>query len=346
MLLRHRLKSITAEAALQTVQAVALIIGGCWVLFHYLAHERALAKTTLQQQQAQLQQALALAETQAESEQARLRQLQLANAQAQLTLSRQSEAQHLSIEQQGLANEQARLTLQIAESQRRLRDEELRRGVELQKQDIELKRLQQQRAEHEIAFDGQYRYGRDFKVTSTKMRDLNDEYAEYKVEYYAAITNKSTVMFEISLVAIDYFVGVPKPTESDTIFVAPIGAPSNRWNNGSGTSGAIDWRLAGSTGSILSTALGSLPYDAKHVAESVRLAEGGFGVGITRPEQTLANDEIFYVRAPKAAYISLVTNYCFERCRDSADYYYHVDTIPLEEARNITAPVSLADQNR
>jgi len=272
-------------------EILAIVIGGCWVFFRYLSHERDAAALALEQQ----------------------------------TLA-------MTIEQQRLATDQSRLSLAIAESQRRLRDVELSQNVKLKGQELALGRLQQKKTQQEVVFGGRYRYGRQFDVVATKVRNIDEHTGEYRISYSSAISNKSTVPFEISLLALDYYVGMAKNVDASTpIYVAPIGTPANRWNGASYAPGALDWKLIGSAGSVLDSAFGNMAQDANRLSDELNLTVGGGGVGVISGDQTFVYDDTFYVRAPTTAYICFVMNYCFERCRTGLDYYYHSDSIPLED---------------
>src|SRR5436305_9270255 len=118
-----------------------------------------------------------------------LQQLGLSNEQANLRRARQSEAQQAALDECKLTIGQARLNLRIAETQRRLRSEELERSVELQNLEVQLKRLEQQRVQRDVDYEGRSTSDGDFDATTDKLRDLDHDTAEYKVTYSAEITN-------------------------------------------------------------------------------------------------------------------------------------------------------------
>jgi hypothetical protein len=338
MSLRTRMRSLTTESLLNTVQALAIVIGGCWVMYQYLTHERELANVSLEQQRLSTAQAKALASTQVAAENARLRQLELANKQAEVALSRQHEAQELAVEQQRLSNEQSRLTLQINESQRSLRHDELAKTVELLKHDVQLKRLQEIKTQREVDNSGRYKFERTFSLTSAKERDINEKTAEYAVRFSFDFANRSDLPFEISVFIIDYYVGMPLSDTDTTTAVRPISLPRDRWNPGRTEDGALLWQHVGATGSIHAEAVGRITEPWDYVIEGVHLGMGPGGTGVVKPGLTLGSDDTYLVRAPKGGYIAFVMSYCFERCKNNDDLYSITKWTTLDADTNSAAP--------
>src|ERR1043165_722274 len=138
----------TAISIQSLIEIAFVVVGGCWAFFKYVSHEHEAATLAVEQQRLATQQAEAVQKTQIAAEGARLEQLRLGNSQAALAVAYQTKTQSMAIEQQRLATDQGRLSLSIAESQRKLRDLELRQNVKLQEQEMALKRLQREKEAH------------------------------------------------------------------------------------------------------------------------------------------------------------------------------------------------------
>lgn len=297
-------------------------------MFRYLSHEHSADRIALEQQRLEYRQATAVAQIQQQAEHARLRQLQLTNEQTSLAVSVQRNSQLLQIEQQRLANEQARLSLRISETQKQLRHEELEQQVRLQQQDIELKKLQYQQAEHELSYSAGYRYERSFSLKPFKHRDISPSTAEYTVEYVFKLVNKSEVPFEVSLFILDYYIGLPKEEGSSSqVSVRPVRAPGS-----DSQEGAIAWQRVGSTGSIYDGAIGKIAYSYR---KDIQLVVGGSGTKMLKPDQTLLYSEDYFVRAPKNGYAGFVLNYCLNRCANREDHYSYVNWEALAKAPTV-----------
>lgn len=328
---------VDPQSALHALQAIAIIIGACWILFRYMSHERDLQTIALEQNRLAYQQASAVAQIQQQAEDARLRQLQLSNEQAAVALSTQRDAQKLALEQQRLANEQARLTLQINETQlnetqRRLRQEELEKALLLEQQDLDLKRLQQTKAQHELAHSTRYRFTRQFTITARKDRDIDQDFGDFSVDWGYEFVNKSEVLFELSVFLLDYYIGITQlDTTAHVVSVWPVGFPTDRWNPSGNIDGAIAWKRVGSNGSIYAEAIREIQPPWDWIIRQVKLSHGG-GTGVLKSEQTMRYDDTYLVRAPRTAYFAIVMSYCFNRCANNDDLYSRVDWIALTEA--------------
>ncbi len=324
-----RMNKIPIEKVLPLIQVLGLVVGGCWIMFRYLSHERQAQEIALEQSRLNYQQASAVALTQQQAEEAHLSQLRLGNQQASLALKVQDKAQDLGLEQQRLTNEQARLVLRTNEAQRSLRHEELEKSVQLQQQDIELKRLQQTKATHDIEYSQHYRFSRDFTLTAQKRGEINN-LAEYAATYSFSFENKSEVQFEMSLFVLDIYVGVPKIQDPGATLVQPLGTPTDRCEKG-----AIQWKLVGTTGSILADAFGTIQSPWDGVIGELHLLRGGPGTAVLKPTQTLLYNEDYLVRAPKNAYLAIVMSYCFNRCKNNDDLYSRVNWLSLADAATV-----------
>jgi len=331
------LKRANSENVFHSVQAVAIVVGGCWVVFQYFSHDRDRQGLALEQQRLANIQAEAVAQTSRQAEEARLSQLTLGNKQAETALLAQRKSQELSLEQQRLTNEQASLMLRISETQQRLRREELEQTVRLQQQDIDLKRLQQSKAEHDLSYSSRYRFEDKFKIEHRKVRDVDDTVGEYEVDHSFDFVNRSEVELEMSLFILDYYIGLPVANQAAGPFVMPLGTPRDRWNPSSQQKGAYFWRRLGSTGAIYAEAIGRIPLPWNVVVDDLELIRGGAGTGVLKTEQRLSYSDAYIVRAPRNAYVAFMMSWCFNRCTNNDDLYSDFSSVQLE-GRSITTP--------
>jgi hypothetical protein len=317
-----------------SIEIAAIMIGGCWVFFRYMSHEREGAKLALEQQRLATAQASAVAKTQIAAESARLEQVRLSNSQATLAVEFQTKTQSMAIEQQRLATEQGRLVLAVAESQRKLRDQELRQSVKLQEQEITLKKLQALKTAHEVELQGKYRFGRAFKLDGKRLREISDKIGEYELIHGFQFENKSETAFEVSLFVIDYYIGTPKRGGDNDDSIMPIGSPADRWNPASMQAGALEWKHVGHAGSVYAEAASSIKAPWNDIADVKHLTCGGGGTAKLQPTQSLHYDDTYLVRAPRHAYVAFVVSYCFNRCATNEDLYSRVDTIDVDKLDN------------
>jgi hypothetical protein len=306
---------ISLQAILTTLQALAIVAGGCWVLFRYFEHERS-------------------------AEELRAKQLLLQNQSSEIALLTQQTAARLAVEQQTLANLHGSLDLAIATEQRKLRSEELSKAVELQRLDLKLKTLQQTKSTHENNYAGAYRFDQEWILTGTRRERTSGDETEYELEYGFNFKNTSEIPFEMSLFVLDYYLGVPDPSNSAAIAI--LGTPEDRWNPGSTQPGAIRWRKIGSLGSVYAVAAGSIAYPGSDIIRNEHLRIGGGGVGALKPNQTFQFIDNYLVRAPSRAYIAFVMSYCFNRCKNNDDFYSRADWISLSslKAPDLRTPAS------
>jgi len=331
---RKQLRRMTAEGALNAVQAVAIVIGGAWIMYQYLAHDRERSNLALQQQKLSTVQAEALATTQVASEMSRVRQLELANLQATIALGTQAEAQRLAIEQQRLTNRQADLTLQITNSQKELRHDELQKTIENLQHDINLKQAQTIKAELDVKTSQRYKFAPRFSISSGKDRDIDSNISEYAVKYSFDVENRSEVPFEMSMFILDYYTATTESDATQGLSVRRIAVPPNRWNPFSDTTGAVRWQKAGTYASIYSAARGRIQSPWDSVVSDAAFVSGAGGTGIVRPGLSVGSSDTYLVRAPKGAYIAFVMSYCLNRCENNDDLYFETDWTSLDHVDN------------
>lgn len=156
----------------------------------------------------------------------------------------------VQVQQQQLLNQQAVLTLRITQDQKNLRMAELKNAVDLQSQDLELRKLQQAKAQQELSNAQKYRFLPDATV-ATRMIRSRGKLREYEVDLFFGITNKSEGPVDVSASVVDYYLGVPKTKHADRVMVVePMGQPTDRWNPKGGLPGAIQWKQVGYAASM------------------------------------------------------------------------------------------------
>jgi hypothetical protein len=250
--MREAVKKLFAWRGTLKAETVLTVGAGCWVLFSYFSHDREAKHLEVEQQRLATEQARAVQQTAIDTEQARLQQLKLSN-------ELQTRTQSATVEQQRLALDQSRLALAVAESQRKLRDIELRQSVKLQEQEIALKALQARKTAHEVDYQGRLRFGQTYELTGRKVGG-DKRYGVYELSHRFKFENKSEAPFELSLYVIDYYIGVPKQDAAgDEPSVLPLGEPANRWNPRGAKLGGLEWTRVGHSGAIFAAAIGNIP---------------------------------------------------------------------------------------
>ena len=328
------------EQILTALKATAIVAGACWALFRYLAHERDANILALDQQRLSLRQAEVVGNFQKLSEEQRVRQLMLTNEQARLSLQTQKLGQELRIEEQRLGNEQSRLELAIQEGQRNLHQRELEASVLLRQQEVEAKRLESEKARYDLKYSTAQRFGREFTLSAQRLSATDRSgFADFEVSHGYAFENTSRADIEVSVVAIDFYIGVAKHVASGPR-IASIGAPPDRWNAGSAQPGDVEWAKAGGMAAILGDAFVDIGKEMRVRLAGIPLVPGGPGTGLLTPERLLYYSDTYLVRAPEDAWVLFVTSYCFNRCRDSADMHSDIRWTALRKAEIVDAKQS------
>lgn len=326
------------EDLLNVVKTISIVVGGCWIAWRYFAHERESTKLATEQQRLALRQSQVVAEFERISAEQRARQLTLGNEQSRLALQVQQSSQQYQLEAQRLGNEQARLALSIQESQRTLRQHELETSVMLQQSDIELKRLEQKKAGHDVEYATAGRFSREFSISAERLDSFGGTLPEFEVKHGLTFQNISQVDIEISVLIIDYYIGVQAAQVEDRPTIVPLGVPADRWNYGSEQSGRIKWTHIGGIGSILGDAvpdIGPMMY-----FDDVKLVPGGPGTGFMKPDQRQVYTDTYIVKAPADAWVLFVTSYCFNRCKRSEDMHSYTNWVSLRRAVAGKGPVA------
>jgi hypothetical protein len=305
-------------------ETVFTLIAGCWVLYGYLSHDRETKHLELEQQRLATEQARAVQQTAIDTGQAHLLQLKLSN-------DIQTRTQSMTVDQQRLALDQSRLALAVAESQRKLREIELRQSVKLQEQEIALKALQTRKTAHEVDYQGKFRFSQTCELTGRKVGG-DDRYGAYELSHRFQLDNKSETSFELSLYVVDYFIGVPKQDAAGTeLSVLPLGEPANRWNPRGAKLGGVEWKRIGHSGAIVADAVGSIPKPWCDAAEVEQLVRGGPGTGVLQPGQSIEHGDTYIVHAPRHSFVTFIVSFCTNRCQRNDDLHWRTDVLGLDD---------------
>lgn len=135
-----------------------------------------------------------------------------------------------------------------------LKQKELAQSVRLRELEVEISGLKRTREARELASLATSRYEVAPSLEARMLRRMGNHMSLYEVTYSVKLENNSGEQFESSLWVLDYFVGTLKAGEDGATFLKPRGAPSGRWNPGSGIPGAVKWVLAGTDASVFSQA--------------------------------------------------------------------------------------------
>jgi len=304
--MRNAWRKLFAWFGTLKAETVLAVGAGCWVLFGYLSHDREAKYLQVEQQRLATEQARAVQQTAIDTGRAHLQQLKL-------------------------SNEQSRLALAVAESQRKLREIELRQSLKLQEQEIALKALQARKTEHEVDYQGRFRFGQTYELTGRKVGG-DTRYGTYELSHRFELANKSETAFELSLYVVDYYIGVPKQDAAgDEPSVLPLGEPANRWNPRGAKPGGVEWTRVGHSGAIVAAAVGNIPKPWCDAADVEHLVPGGPGTGVLQPMQSIRHGDTYVVRAPRHSYVTFIVSFCTNRCQTNDDLYWRTDVLGLDE---------------
>lgn len=323
-----------ATAVLHAVQALALIAGGCWVIFNYLSYEREAQQLVREQQRFTNAQMVTLASTQRKSEEAKLRQVELSNEQTRLSASIQKEQQDLSLALQKLGVQQAGFALRIAQSQERLRTEEMALSVRVQK-------LESEKREHDLAYSTTYRFEPTHGLKAKKRRELGNGLAEYELTYWFKITNRSTTPSEVSFYVVDLYVGEPRQDNAVST-VRRMNLPNLRnFTLGPERDDAIAWKHVNAIGAILQTESshhGPVLQPPWSEWPPVDLKLNALGLKQLKNGEWSSRSERYFITAPSSSYVAAVIAYCFNSCRQQEDGFTGSNVVALADAEEIESP--------
>ncbi len=303
------------------IKTIIVAVSAICVVFRYLSHERESALLARDQQRLALSQSRAMATAQKEIEQQRAVQLQLTNEQARLALATQETSQKLRLEEQRITTAVAQFALDVQKSQQQLRQDELRMS-------LELKRLEGRKARHDLAYSTGQRYAKRFQIASRPAGPPGAAVRQFRIDHGFEFENLSESDIEVTLVAIDYYVGAASDA-ADSITVTSIGAPPDRWNAGSDQPGALVWKRAGGTASVLESASVDVTPIVSSTLNGIAVVRGGPGTGYLKPGEDIEYTDTYFVRAPADAYVLFVTSYCFNRCKNDGDFHSYMNWVSL-----------------
>lgn len=277
---------LDAKAILTLVQTLAIVVGGCWVLFLYFSFQKSANRVALEQQQLALEQSKVVQKTQ-----------------------EQSNTLDLALKQ--LSVQQGKLLLATTEAEKQYRKQELISAVELKKQEIELNKLKKQQQQHDVEFQTSSRYLEALDLTPKKIREIGAGTGLYEIETRIHITNTSTVPIEIRFWCVDYYAtDVPEipPVPGRTFSALQIPLPPDRFQ-----SWQTSWEKVGNWSAVYSRT----PVTTQRLLTAQGLLStstnvDGLGTGVWKPGQSMDSTLSIYVRAPYGSRFASAVSIMFD----------------------------------
>jgi hypothetical protein len=285
------------------VQPLSIIIGGCWIAFLYFTYQE-------------------------KSEAASLTEKQLLIQQAQIVLKTQEQSNKLDVDLKKISLDQARVAFETQQSEKELTTTRLATEVELKKQEVLLNRLKEKQQEQEVRYSTSYRSSYEMTLNAIKVREFSKELNDYKVSLLFALKNESTVNYEVSYIAVEYYMGVPKPDLGEAqpgIGFAPIGTPPSLVNSAAET-GALEWSSLGPpNASYWGPAHGSMGGWDLLVTPSTKFNGPNTGTVVPGGRTRFGYD--YMVRARPGTYLGFVVDWIINRANGGSDDVNYVNRI-------------------
>ena len=296
------------DTAINLVQPLATIIGGCWIAFLYFSFQQ-------------------------KSDDTDLRTKQLAIEQAKIVLQTQEQSNRLDVDLKKVSLDQARVALEIQQSEKEMRNTQLSTEVELKKQEVILNRLKEKQQEHDVEYSTNYRSSYEMNVISKKVGELSKDLNRYKVSVHFALKNESTVSYEVSYMAVEYYAGVLKEDTAqsrENVRLAALGTPPSLVNSEAET-GAFEWtRLGVPSSSVWGPTVGDLGTWQYLLDSTVRT--NGPNTGIVLPGGKTQFDYDYVVTAKPGTHLGFVVDWIINRGkgRDDVNYLNRVIDLPTD----------------
>ena len=301
------LKRSRLDVAMSLVQPLSIIVGGCWIAFLYFTFQE-------------------------KSDRASLVEKQLSIQQAQIVLKTQEQSNKLDVDLKNITLEQARIAVTTQQNEKALKRTQLETEVELKKQEVLLNRLKERQQEHDVQYSTNYRSSYEMKLKAAKVGIFDNEKNDYIVTLHFRLKNESTVSYELSYLAVEYYGAVPKLNlgrARGDISLAPIGTPPSLVNSGA-EMGALDWfSLGAPRASAWAAAAGDMGGWNRLINPSVTL--NGPNTGIVVPGGTTEFDYEYIVRARPGDYLGFVVDWIINRAKGADDVNYLNQTIRLSD---------------
>ncbi len=274
----------TSGGWLERLRFAAVLAGGLWALFIYLAHERDQKQLAIDAQRHSNEQALKLANTEIESKRVSLEQQRLALRLSEIAASSERERSQLSLEQQRLAVDQSKSTAKYQLDRERLSTTlmEIERGLK----QVELADAQ---------------YGRILGSNALQIKCLPKKNS-YFVSLDSVVQNTSEKKeVEVSWELRSAYLGTPRERSPQLPYMARINEPPDAYTNTKST-GPIQWDVVGNVGYIYpgTKAQSTLTKTAFHFEENGLLTK------VIRPRDKAQSTSTYVVHAPAGHWVALV----------------------------------------
>jgi hypothetical protein len=291
------------DTVISLVQPLSIIIGGCWIAFLYFTYQE-------------------------KSDIASLTEKQLSIQQAQILLKTQEQSNKLDVDLKRISLDQARVALETQQGQKELTKTQLATEVELKKQEVLLNRLKEKQQEQEVRYSTSYRSSYEMTLKAIKVRESSKGLNDYRVSLLFALRNESTVNYEVSFIAVEYYVGVPKQELGEAqlgVGFAPVGTPPSLVNSEAQT-GALEWSSLGPpNASFWGPAHGSMGMWDYLVTPSTKFNGPNTGAVVPGGRTQFAYDYI--VRARPGTYLGFVVDWIINRANGGSDDVNYVNRI-------------------
>ena len=169
------------------------------------------------------------------------------------------------------------------------------------------------------------------QVEAVKLRSVSADSNEYKVTLHFSLKNTSTVSYELSYLAVEYYVGVEKKPQKDppnSVVFTPVGtAPS--LVNSRAAAGAFEWSPLGTpSASVWAKAIGDLGMWEYLIDPNVRI--NGPNTGMVVPGGSTEFDYDYAVKAKPGTRLGFVVDWIINRGkgRDDVNYLNKVVALP------------------
>jgi len=297
------------DTLVSLVQPLSIVIGGCWIAFLYFTYQEKADKADLTSKQLSIQQ-------------------------AQILLQTQQQSNKLDLDLKKLSLDQARITLETQQTERELNKAQLATEVELKKQEVILNRLKEKQQEHDVEYSNSYRSSYEMTLRAVKLKESNSDINDYRVSVDFSLKNESTVRYELSYLAVEYYSGRPNDSNEKSageVRFALIGTPPSIVNS-EAESGDIEWfRIAPPNASVWSLAAEDLGSWDFLIDPSVKFNGANTGPIVPGGKTQFSYDYI--VRARPGTYLGFVVDWIINRGKvaDDVNYVNRIVELPSDK---------------
>jgi len=209
------------NVAISLVQPLGIVVGGCWIAFLYFTYQE-------------------------KADDASLKEKQLSIEQAQIVLQTQEQSNKLDVDLKKMSLDQASIALETQRNEKELKSAQLATEVELKRQEVVLNQLREKQQAHDVEYSNSYRSSHEMSLQAVRTSEVSKQPSDYRVSLSFTLKNESTVDYEVSYMAVEYYLGALQDSglaHGDVVF-APIGTPPSLVNS-MAKSGALEWSSLG-----------------------------------------------------------------------------------------------------